>query len=318
MIVAAGLTPAWQQIMQFERLRLGEVNRARRVLWCASGKVLNVGIALRHLGAESQTVTLLGGTARGAIEAEFAQFGAPLVAAHTECPTRICTTLLDRLPNATATSETTELVENAAAIRDEELQAFYTVYRHAIAQADAVVLTGSIPPGVPKGVFADMLGALPQGCRSVLDIRGPEFVAALAMRPMLVKPNRDELGATVGRALHSDDETFSAMREICAAGAQWILVTSGPRPALLAGREHAFRLQGPTVAVVNPIAAGDCAAAGIAMRLAEGNGGMQHVIDAVRWGMAAAANNVEMLLPARLAQRRVQEIVAKVSVETVD
>ena len=46
MIIAAGLTPAWQQIMRFERLATGQVNRAREVAWCASGKVLNVGLAL--------------------------------------------------------------------------------------------------------------------------------------------------------------------------------------------------------------------------------------------------------------------------------
>src|SRR5262249_7617530 len=61
LILAAGLTPAWQQILQFDALAVGEVNRATDVQWCASGKVLNVGIALGHLGAESLTLAPLGG-----------------------------------------------------------------------------------------------------------------------------------------------------------------------------------------------------------------------------------------------------------------
>ena len=52
MILAAGLTPAWQQILSFDQFTLGEVNRARRSVWCGSGKVLNVGCALRQLGSE--------------------------------------------------------------------------------------------------------------------------------------------------------------------------------------------------------------------------------------------------------------------------
>ena len=48
MIVAAGLTPAWQQLMAFDALEPGAVNRAREVTWCSSGKVLNVAIALAH------------------------------------------------------------------------------------------------------------------------------------------------------------------------------------------------------------------------------------------------------------------------------
>ena len=54
MILAAGLTPAWQQIVEFDGFAVGQVNRARSVHWCASGKVLNVGIALQmYAGALS-------------------------------------------------------------------------------------------------------------------------------------------------------------------------------------------------------------------------------------------------------------------------
>ena len=75
MILAAGLTPAWQQIMLFDEFCAGEVNRAAEVHWCASGKVLNVAIALKHLQAEVRTISLLGGLPQAAIEAEFARHG---------------------------------------------------------------------------------------------------------------------------------------------------------------------------------------------------------------------------------------------------
>ena len=68
MILAAGLTPAWQQMLVFDGLRVGEVNRAREALWCASGKVLNVGIALHHLGGPSRTIALIGGPSGDGIE----------------------------------------------------------------------------------------------------------------------------------------------------------------------------------------------------------------------------------------------------------
>ena len=45
MILSAGLTPAWQQILVFDGFRYGEVNRAAEAVWCASGKVFNAGIA---------------------------------------------------------------------------------------------------------------------------------------------------------------------------------------------------------------------------------------------------------------------------------
>ena len=46
MIVAAGLSPAWQQVMQFDTFQPGEVNRAREVFWYGSGKTLKVCVTV--------------------------------------------------------------------------------------------------------------------------------------------------------------------------------------------------------------------------------------------------------------------------------
>lgn len=308
MIVAAGLTPAWQQILVFDALRLGEVNRARQAVWCASGKVLNVGVALAHLGAAARTVTLLGGPARAAIEREFAEHRAELYAIETKAATRVCTTVLDR-----STRRTTELVENAAAASERELAAFKTIYRQAAADADVVVLTGSLTAGAPVDTFADLLAELPKGCRAILDVRGPELVAALVRKPLLVKPNREELGATLGRKFATDLDCIAAASELCRRGAEWTLVTHGADAALLVGESRAFRVFPPRVDAVNPIAAGDCLAAAVAWAYAGG----RPMVEAVCYGMAAAANNVEALLPARLSRPRIDQLAAEVRIEPV-
>ena len=77
MNLSAGLTPAWQQILVFDRLSPGEVNRAREAVWCGSGKVLNVGLAVHHLGGPSLTLAPLGGPPLLEIEREFAAMGVP-------------------------------------------------------------------------------------------------------------------------------------------------------------------------------------------------------------------------------------------------
>ena len=70
-VVAAGLSPAWQRIMRFAGIEIGEVNRATEVRCCASGKVLNVAVALGTLGGVSRAVTVMGGAAAGWAAAEF-------------------------------------------------------------------------------------------------------------------------------------------------------------------------------------------------------------------------------------------------------
>ena len=130
MILAAGLTPAWQQIMRFEKLQLGEVNRAAEVHWCASGKVLNAGMALATLGVPCHTLSPLGGWSGAAIRSEFTERQNPAAWVMTGAPTRICTTILvDGGP-------TTELVENAAALTAAEYAAFRADYAPLARQAE--------------------------------------------------------------------------------------------------------------------------------------------------------------------------------------
>src|SRR5262245_17080416 len=113
MILAAGLTPAWQYVLEFDRLDVGEVNRAKHSQWFASGKAVNVGLALHHLGAPAVTLSYSGGATGGLLEVEFASTGAKARWVRSATPTRICTTLIDR-----TSRHTTELVENSSPVSD--------------------------------------------------------------------------------------------------------------------------------------------------------------------------------------------------------
>ncbi|HWB00289.1 MAG TPA: PfkB family carbohydrate kinase, partial [Pirellulales bacterium] len=197
MILAAGLTPAWQQILRFERLRWGEVNRAAEAAWCASGKVLNVGTALATLRVPAVTLSPVGGLPASAIEQEFRALDAKAAWIPTAGATRVCTTVLDD-----ATMATTELVENAAGLAPHELRSFADEYCELIAHAQAVVLTGSLPAGTPTTFYRDLLAI--RAVPAIIDARGPELLAALEMRPLVVKPNREELERTLGESLRSD------------------------------------------------------------------------------------------------------------------
>jgi tagatose 6-phosphate kinase len=296
-ILAAGLAPAWQQIFAFDRFQAGEVNRAADAESCASGKVINVGLALFHLGVESRTLTVVGGRAGQGIREEFAASNIPATWIETDVPTRTCTTILDR-----SAGVTTELVENAPPLGADALKRFASAFKRHVASADAVVITGSNPPGTPATFYRDLLRAAPARC--ILDIRGDELLAALETRPFVVKPNRDELAATVGRDLSSDDELLRAMRELNERGAEWAVVTDGAGPVWMTSTDATFRLQSLKVDVVNPIGCGDCLAAGIAWSIAQGASPAEWV----QLGIAAAAENASQLLPARLDPQRVRSL----------
>lgn len=306
MILAAGLTPAWQQIMRFVRLRPGEVNRAAEVHWCASGKVVNAGMALAALGADARTLAPVGGWSGAAIAQEFTERGLPACWTTAQAPTRVCTTLLND-----ADASSTELVENAPALTEAELADFQVQYRRLAQTASMVVLTGSLPLGTPATFYRDLVDRT--SCPVVLDARGPELLAALASRPRVVKPNREELASTVQRPLDDQASLLWAMRDLIERGAQSVIVTQGKTAvwAMEAGR--GWRFSPPHVdPVVNPIGCGDCLAAALTLGLARGD----TLVEAIRLGIAAASENVSQLLPARLSLSGVQAWLERVAAAT--
>lgn len=286
MILAAGLTPAWQQILSFDRLVAGEVNRAQQSLWCGSGKVLNVGAALHHLQAESRTLCPIGGLTGEQIKGDFARRGILARWLSIAATTRVCTTLLDR-----STGVTTELVENSSPLSELELQLYLDAFAEEAKLATLVVLSGSLPKQTPCEFFRRLLERT--NVPAILDVRGRELVECLPVQPLVVKPNREELAMTVGRSLESEDEVIGAMEEVRALGAQWVIVSGGPNPLLALGPNGLERVAPPSVRVVNPIGCGDSLTAAIAAKIAIG----WRPLEAIGFGVGYAARKAATLYP---------------------
>lgn len=307
MILSAGLTPAWQQILVFDSFHYGEVNRAAEVHWCASGKVLNAGIAVQHLGAESLTLATAGGPPLVQIRAEMEMLGVPLDVVETQAATRVCTTILDR-----STGTMTELVENGRPVLQQELDAFETRFAEAARAAKAVILIGTLPQGTPQSYYRRLLEHV--SCPTVLDFRGEGLLGVLDLEPTVIKPNREELAQTMGRELDTDEALVEAMQTLNQRGAQWVVITDGPGSVWLTSRTETWRFQPPEVSaseIVNPIGCGDSMAAALAWAVCDD----VPIPEAVRRGIAASIDNLGQLLPCRLKPKHILGIADTVAIE---
>jgi 1-phosphofructokinase family hexose kinase len=302
-ILTAGLTPAWQQVLVFDAFTPGAVNRAREVHWCASGKALNAALALHRLGAPCRTLSPAGGAHGEAMRNDLARQSVAGRWIDTAAATRVCTTIVDL-----ASHSATELVENARGMTSAEIDAFAAAYAEEAAAAKVVILIGSLCPGAPATFYRDLLAHTPG--RAILDARGPELLAALEARPFLVKPNREELGRTLGCDLWRDADLFDALTAVHRRGAACVLVTDGKNPTYIRSAEGLFRIDPPAAEVVNPIGCGDCMAAGIAWALHQG----QEPLEVLRYGAAAATAKLAELLPALQDPSRVAALAGTIQI----
>ena len=305
MILTAGLTPAWQQILVFDGFRIGEVNRASEAYWCASGKVLNAGIAAHRLGGASLVLATMGGLPLDEITRQLVELGVPHRWIVTQTATRVCTTILDR-----RTHRITELVENGRPLSPAELDQFLLAYQQEASKADVAVIIGSLPAGTPESFYRELLQRT--ACPAVLDFRGQGLLDVLDLKPLVVKPNRDELARTLKCPLATDTELLEAMRSLNERGAQWMVVTQGAGAVWVTSAKTCFRLHPPEAPeIVNPIGCGDIMAAAIAWATRAG----RQMLDAVRFGIAAAGANLRQLFPGRIDPTFIAPLAEQVQVE---
>jgi 6-phosphofructokinase 2 len=156
-----------------------------------------------------------------------------------------------------------------------------------------VVLSGSLPPGVPDDFYADLAKRCAgRGSRVLLDTGGPALKATLgAKAPLfLVKPNRKELEALFEFQGERPADYLPKMESLLEQGAaEAVVMTMGGEGALLGTAEHRLHLRPPRVEGRAPVGAGDSFVSALVQRLAEGG----DLADAARHGVAAAAAAVK-------------------------
>jgi tagatose 6-phosphate kinase len=292
-VVCLGLMPALQRTLVFRQVELGEVNRAVECHQTGGGKAVNLAVALATLGTPA-CVTGFNGGAPGRFVAAYvrARGVRPGFTRLAAGATRTCTTVIDA-----GTGVSTELIEEAPAPDAAAWEAFVKRNRRLAVKARLLAISGTLPPGVADDFYAPFArAAAAAGVPVVIDSHGGGLLRTLPQGPLLVKLNVRELARTWETACDDEAAILGAAERLRAAGARWVWVTQGGRPAYLLGACGAMRFDLPAITVNNPIGSGDCAAAGF-IHAWLANGGA--VADAVRAGLGCGMANALTRVPAQ-------------------
>jgi 6-phosphofructokinase 2 len=206
------------------------------------------------------------------------------------------------------TDEVLHLVFPGPELDEREWQACLDAVATLEPVPELLVMSGSLPPGVPDDFYARAAQlAAERGSRVVLDTKEPLLRATLdAGAPLyLIKPNRKEARGLFEVAGDEPDDYLAALDGPLREGAaEAIVVTQGARGAVLASGELRVHLEPPASKGRAPVGAGDSYIAALVHRLAAGDG----LLDAARDGVAAAAAAVrsrgELFRPEDLAALR--------------
>lgn len=309
-VFCLGLNPAVQRTLIFDRVEVGEVNRAVGQSVSAAGKSINTAAALERLGTHACAAAFQGGlggrVVAGLLRAQGIGNGLTRIAGET----RTCTTVLDR-----RTGAVTELVEEGAVATPAEQRAFVRRgIRHA-RDCRMLAISGTLPSAMPDDFYVQFAAAANGAGRPVvIDSHGAALRAVMPLRPLLAKLNVRELERTFACRCRTERQILRAARLLLSDGARWALVTQGALPALLLGDGgETWRLTPPAIALVNPIGSGDCVTAGVIHAWLDGRA----MPAAARLGVACGSANALSPIPAEFCAANVRRLTSRICMQRI-
>ena len=292
-ILCVSLNPAIDRRIRVSRLNVGEVNRATLAEPEAGGKAAHVAFAARALGADVRWLGFLGGPEGVGCREGIQARGVTPVPVPIAGRTRTNLEIIEE-----ASGIVTEVLEPGPEITQLELQEFLQQFTTEISDCSIVVLSGSLPRGVPVSMYADLIrSAKNAGCAVFLDTSGEPLSQALAAGPSLVKPNRSEAEAMLGKVIKTVDDAINGAQELKQSGIGAVVISLGADGAVAVG-DHVVYALPPRVSSVSAVGSGDSLLAGWAVAVLQGRSFEDQLRLAVACGAAnCVASNPGMISP---------------------
>ncbi|MBR7743705.1 1-phosphofructokinase [Phycicoccus sp. BSK3Z-2] len=282
MIVTLTPNPSVDRAVVIDALRRGEVHRATESRIDPGGKGVNVSRALAAQGARTVAVIPSGGPAGHLLDDLLDAAGVPRRSVSVGGPVRMNVSVLE--PDGT----TTKLNEPGPRLSGDEVDALLATTLAAADGAGWVVGCGSLPPGAPEGLYADLVRRVrSRGVRVAVDSSGTALAAAVAARPHLVKPNHEELAELVDHRLPTLADVHAAAADLVADGIETVAVSLGADGALLVTADEVLHARATITHPLSTVGAGDCMLAGLLHGLSSGTHPLDALRTAVAWGAAA-------------------------------
>ena len=305
-ILILGLNPAWQRLFFLDKFTPGEVHRIGKVEEYASGKGVNCGRVLQHLGGIPLLMHFLGAENGSKIFDELSTCGIQQAPVWIKEPTRMCTTIVSG-------GNTTELIEPSPVLSGNENEDFLQTLNEHWTSTQCVALCGSFP----QDFNVELINALDfTGKRVFIDaIEGIDTWLSKGVE--LLKINMQEyckLLTRLGIPQVTSSPQFWKMTATAVLERlpiKNLVVTDGDSPVrafrFVEKKFQGMQLQPPTITMKNNIGAGDSFFAGWLYADGEGLSFEESLVKAT----AVAVSRCEVDKPWDLDLARVSELEAE-------
>lgn len=285
-VYTLSLNPTFDKTFYLNKIIFEDINRVGFSRTDPGGKGINVARIVHNLGGQTLALALVGGEIGSALVKLISLKRLPARFIKIKGETRLIVNIFELTGK-----KVLRINEPGPGISAAEFKSLINYLRKIkFAGNDFLVLSGSLPPGLPDDTYFEIMDSLSgKNLRMALDVDGPGLKEGLKGKPFLIKPNLWELERLTGcKITHT-----RKLKEICdnlrRLGIKTVLVTLGEKGAFGFGAENYYYAASPRVAVKSSIGCGDAFLGGYLVGLGQGKKEIDCLKLAVACGAAKAA-----------------------------
>lgn len=296
------ISTADQQVWPMTALAPGEVNRTEKAFSCVGGKAVNAARTAAGLQGEPRVLGFFG--RQQDLTSRLAAEGMTVEPVLTEAPTRRAISVVDL-----AGESVTELVEEPGPVTPAETRSLTDAFCRLAPEADMICLCGTIPGALPRDFYGQLMRRFPDK-PFVVDAHGPSLEGTLPEKPLLVRPNRAELAALLGRPAATLEEVARQARSLLSRGPASVAVGCGADGVVFVRDDAAWLVKPPRVAVKNATGCGDALTGALAWAFAR----QMPLDEALALAVSCAAASACEWVPGRFDRKNQAELLQTVEV----
>lgn len=264
MILTVGMSPCVDVTVRLNKFALGKTNVAGEKIVTYAGKANNVALGVSRLGGAAFVTGFMYNENGSLFEKALDKEGIPFSFIWNPGRVRENYKFID------GKGVLTEVNEEGREVAGEKLRDLLDFVRVQAAKSEAAVISGGAPKGTPASFYKDLVTAAKGAKIVAADTYGDRLKAALEAGVDLIKPNLDELSATLGGEFSARNEQLAGARALAKAGAKHVLLSLGGEGSILTDGKETYYAEGVRVAVESTVGAGDAMLAAATKSLAEG------------------------------------------------
>ena len=256
MIYTLTLNPALDYVAYVESYKSGDINRTSKTTISAGGKGINVSLVLKELDTKSVSLGFIAGFTGEEIKRQLDESG-------IETDFVILKNGSSRINVKIKSDLETDINASGPEILNADVEKMLLSFDN-LCDGDYLVLSGSVPKGVPQTIYCDIMKRLcHKKINFVVDAEGELLISTLKYKPFLIKPNHHELGAIFNTEITDNASAIHYIKKLQEMGATNVLVSMGKDGAVfVSGNGDILSSPSPKGQLINSTCAGDSMVAG--------------------------------------------------------